>query len=118
MLHADKQAYMIHETIIALFPRQAYLGSLVGLGDNYYSNVASLLAFSSGLFKNNSYSDILEINDTEIFGVGVRIYKPVIKTNKSVENMADEELLLPGVIYFHGGGWTIGTLGKSRDKIR
>lgn len=96
-----------------MFPVQAYLSSLIGLGDNYYSNMASLLAFTSGLFKNNSYSDVLEINDTEIFGVGVRIYKPVIKMNGSVGNKSDKEALLPGVIYFHGGGWTIGTLGKS-----
>ena len=78
--------------------------------------MASLLAFTSRLYKNNTYSDVLEINDTEIFGVSVRIYKPIIKTNKSVENTADKEgLLLPGVIYFHGGGWTVGTLGKSWD---
>ena len=72
-----------------------------------------MFAFASGLFKNNSYSDVLEINDTIIFGVGVRIYKPVIK-NKRVSggNKTDEEVLLPGLIYFHGGGWTIGTLGK------
>ena len=75
--------------------------------------MASLFAFSSGIYKNNSYSDVLEINDTEIFGVSVRIYKPVINTNKSVENRADDEGLLPGVVYFHGGGWTVGTLGKS-----
>ena len=77
--------------------------------------MASLLAFTSRLYKNNSYSDVLEINDTEIFGVGARIYKPIIKPNKSVENTADKEGLLPGVIYFHGGGWTVGTLGKSWD---
>lgn len=80
--------------------------------------MASLFAFTSGIFKNNSYSDVLEINDTEIFGVNVRIYKPVIKTSKSVRNIADEERLLPGVIYFHGGGWTVGTLGKSSVKVK
>lgn len=93
----------------------AYLGSLVGLGDSYYSNMASLFAFASGIFKNNSYSDVLEINDTEIFGVSVRIYKPVIKTYKSVGNIDDKEHLLPGVIYFHGGGWTVGTLDGYDD---
>jgi len=75
--------------------------------------MASLFAFTSGIFKNNSYYNVLEINDTEIFGVSVRIYKPVIKTNKSAKNIANEEGLLPGVIYFHGGGWTVGTLGES-----
>ena len=80
--------------------------------------MASLFAFTSGIFKNNSYSDVLEINDTEIFGVNMRIFKPVIKTSKSVGNIADEERLLPGVIYFHGGGWTVGTLGKSSDKVK
>ena len=99
-------------TNISFISLQAYLGSLVGIGDNYYTNIASVFAFASGLFKNNSYSDVLEINDTIIFGVGVRIYKPVIKTNESVGNKTDEEVLLPGLIYFHGGGWTIGTLGK------
>lgn len=108
---------MIHATI-PLFPPQAYLGSLVGVGDSYYSNMASLFAFTSGIFKNNSYSDVLEINDTEIFGVNVRIYKPLIKTRKSVGNIAHEERLLPGVIYFHGGGWTVGTLGKSSVKVK
>lgn len=91
---------------------QAYIGSFVGLGENYYSNMATVLAFASGLYKNNSYSDVLEINDTEIFGVRVRIYKPVNKTKGSPESKSNEETLLPGVIYFHGGGWAIGSLGK------
>lgn len=74
--------------------------------------MATVLAFASGLYKNNSYSDVLEINDTEIFGVRVRIYKPVNKTEESSGSKSNEEILLPGVIYFHGGGWTIGSLGK------
>ena len=89
---------------------QGYIASLLGIGDGYYSNVASLFAFASSLNKNNSYSDILEISDTEIFGVGVRIYKPVNRTNQA--NEPDKQVLLPGLIYFHGGGWTLGSLGK------
>lgn len=69
-----------------------------------------MFAFASSLNKNNSYSDILKINDTEIFGVGVRIYKPVNRTNQA--NEPGKQVLLPGLIYFHGGGWTLGSLGK------
>ncbi|CAH3119123.1 unnamed protein product [Pocillopora meandrina] len=96
----------------------AYIGSFVGLGENYYSNMATVLAFASGLYKNNSYSDVLEINDTEIFGVRVRIYKPVNKTKGSPESKSNEETLLPGVIYFHGGGWAIGSLEGYDDFCR
>lgn len=92
----------------------AYIGSLFGLGDNYYANMVSVLAFTSGLYKNNSYSDVLEINDTEIFGVRVRIFKPVNKTDESPGSKSNEEILLPGVIYFHGGGWTIGSLATGK----
>lgn len=96
----------------------AYIGSLFGLGDNYYANMVSVLAFTSGLYKNNSYSDVLEINDTEIFGVRVRIFKPVNKTDESPGSKSNEEILLPGVIYFHGGGWTIGSLDGYDDFCR
>ena len=91
---------------------QGYLSTLLGIGDDYYSNIASLLAFTSGLYKNNSYLEFLEVNDTEIFGVGVRIYKPVNKTNKQVGNGSDGQGLLPALIYFHGGGWTLGSIGE------
>jgi len=93
-----------------------YIASLLGIGDDYYSNVASLFVFASSLNKNNSYSDILEINDTEIFGVGVRIYKPVNRTNQA--NEPDKQVLLPGLIYFHGGGWTLGSLDGYDDFCR
>ena len=76
------------------------------MGDDYYSNIGSLLAAASRLNKNNSYSDRLKINDTKIFGVSVRIYKPVNYSEDA------EDALLPGLIYFHGGGWTFGSLGK------
>lgn len=85
--------------------------TFVGVGDSYYSNLVSLLAFTSSLFKNEIYSDVLEINDTEIFGVNVRIYRHVNKTNQDKKDGKQD--LLPAMIYFHGGGWTFGSLGKS-----
>ena len=75
--------------------------------------MASLLSFTSRFYKNNSYAEFLEVNDTELFGVGVRIYKPVNKTKKHTGNESNKQDLLPGLIYFHGGGWTWGSLGES-----
>ena len=92
---------------------QGYLSTLLRIGDDYYSNIASLLAFTSGLYKNDSYLEFLEVNDTEIFGVGVRIYKPVNKTNEHARSGSDGRGLLPALIYFHGGGWTLGSIGES-----
>ncbi|XP_068672394.1 arylacetamide deacetylase-like [Montipora foliosa] len=94
----------------------AYMTTLIGIGDNYHSNLASLLAFISSLFKNDIYSDSLEISDTEIFGVGVRIYKHVNKTNQDDED--GKSGLLPAIIYFHGGGWTYGSLDVYDDFCR
>ena len=90
---------------------QARVVTFVGVGDSYYSNLVSLLAFTSSLFKNEIYSDVLEINDTEIFGVNVRIYRHMNKTNQDKKDGKQD--LLPAMIYFHGGGWTFGSLGKS-----
>ena len=75
--------------------------------------MASLLSFTSRFYKNDSYAEFLEVNDTELFGVGVRIYKPVNKTKKHTGNESNKQDLLPGLIYFHGGGWTWGSLGES-----
>ena len=75
--------------------------------------MASLLSFTSRFYKNDSYAEFLEVNDTELFGVGVRIYKPVNKTKKRTGNESNKQDLLPGLIYFHGGGWTWGSLGES-----
>ena len=75
--------------------------------------MASLLSFTSHFYKNDSYAEFLEVNDTELFGVGVRIYKPVNKTKKHTGNESNKQDLLPGLIYFHGGAWTWGSLGES-----
>lgn len=69
-----------------------------------------MLAFTSSLFKNEIYSGVLEVNDTEIFGVNVRIYRYGNKTNQDGKDGKQD--LLPAMIYFHGGGWTFGSLGK------
>ena len=71
----------------------------MGIGDspventNYYLlNVAKL--------KKKEGSD-LKVHDTKIANVPVRVYKPKHPDAKST-----------GVVYIHGGGWTIGSVGK------
>lgn len=90
--------------------------TFVGVGDSYYSNLVSLLAFTSSLFKNEIYSDVLEINDTKIFGVNVRIYRHMNKTNQ--DKKEGKQDLLPAMIYFHGGGWTFGSLDSYDEFCR
>ena len=47
----------------------------------------------------------LEIKDDKIANIPVRIYKP-----KSLLNDAGKKSA--GVVYLHGGGWTIGSVGR------
>ena len=68
------------------------------------------LVFISNMYKNETHAKLLDINDTEIFGTKVRIYRPLNKTAN--ENGTVEKTLLPAVVYYHGGGWVIGSVGK------
>ncbi|KAK3744761.1 hypothetical protein QZH41_013313, partial [Actinostola sp. cb2023] len=87
------------------------LGFRWGLLDNYHVSVRNILGVFARIAQSTAFEDQLEINNTEIFGTKVRIYKPVNKTldKDETKNQVDEELL-PAVIYYHGGGWTIGGL--------
>jgi len=52
-------------------------------------------------------SDVmLLIQETDLVfdGVAVRVYEPVKKSG-----------VLPGIVYFHGGGFVFGNLGKDYD---
>ncbi len=44
---------------------------------------------------------MVQVKDTEFDGVPVRIYSPKGKPANS-----------PGFVYYHGGGWVIGSLGE------
>lgn len=48
-----------------------------------------------------------EVRDTEIAGVPVRVYVPF-----------ESEESLPCVVYFHGGGWVMGTLDLADTTVR
>ncbi len=47
----------------------------------------------------------LQIKDTTIDRVPVRIYSPLNTNN-------DETKLLPAIIYYHGGAFYMGSIGK------
>ena len=89
---------------------KAGFGAFLGLGSNYVQSLRQVLAFFASLHKNESHGKLLYINDTEIFGTKVRIYKPHNKTTDI--NGKVQESLLPAVIYYHGGGWVIGSVGE------
>ncbi|QVQ53413.1 alpha/beta hydrolase [Spiractinospora alimapuensis] len=50
---------------------------------------------------------MLSVEDTKIAGVPVRVYTPGLKNHPQ-----------PCVVYFHGGGWTTGTLDLAESTIR
>jgi acetyl esterase len=56
---------------------------------------ATLVAMGAG-----EPEDVFAIDDVDADGVAVRVYRP---------SAADD---LPVVVYFHGGGWTIGTVDQ------
>lgn len=84
------------------------LGHRWGLIENVHIGIRNLYSNFAKITRRDTFSDQLEVNDTEIFGTSVRIYRPVNKTKNKEENVE----LLPAVMYYHGGGWTVGSLGK------
>ena len=72
----------------------------MGIGDSAVENMNYLLNVAEGIFAPGEGQD-LEVHDTKIANVPVRVYKPKHPDAKST-----------GVVYIHGGGWTIGSVGK------
>ena len=71
----------------------------MGIGDSPIENTNYLLNVMAKLKKKEG-SD-LKVHDTRIANVPVRVYKPKHPDAKS-----------RGVVYIHGGGWTLGSVGK------
>ena len=70
----------------------------MGIGDSPIENTNYLLNVAKRKKKEGSG---LEVHDTKIANVPVRVYKPKHSDAKST-----------GVVYIHGGGWTLGSVGK------
>ena len=90
---------------------KGYTASLVGIGDSPIENLSRLfhlymwLPFTQPDSRDGETDKLLQIQDIKIANVPVRIYKP-----KHLSNDPDKRLT--GVVYLHGGGWTIGSVGK------
>ncbi|ELU02008.1 hypothetical protein CAPTEDRAFT_221251 [Capitella teleta] len=70
---------------------------------NLPTGVSTLRMIFDGLSRMKAGSDpLLKIRDTNFDGVPVRVYTPV-----------ESKDLLPGFVYYHGGGWEFG----SRDTV-
>ena len=48
------------------------------------------------------YFIFFQIQDTNFDGVHVRLYEPANRKKNE---------LLPGFVYYHGGGWVLGSIG-------
>ena len=72
----------------------------MGIGDSPIENLNYLLNVAEQIFAPDKEPG-LDVYDTKIANVPVRVYKPKHPDTKPT-----------GVVYIHGGGWTIGSVGK------
>ena len=64
------------------------------------------------LRNSNRLDELVTTRDIELLGVPVRVYEPRVQASKR-----NIKRLSPGMVYYHGGGWTIGNIGKSCNLI-
>ena len=81
---------------------KGYAASLVGIGDSPIENFKRLLDLPGTLVE-PEIDKSWQFQDAKISNVPVRIYKP---------RHHDKGKKVTGVVYLHGGGWTIGSIGK------
>ncbi|ELU01496.1 hypothetical protein CAPTEDRAFT_197912 [Capitella teleta] len=80
---------------------------VIGVFDEQLS-VRMLRSLMDGMGRMKMEEDsTLHIRDTHFDGVSVRVYVPISRRDGD---------LLPGVVYFHGGGWVLGST-ESEDNI-
>ncbi|KAL9963951.1 hypothetical protein ACROYT_G027514 [Oculina patagonica] len=82
-----------------------YTSSMIGIGESPIENEKWVHAWILPSMPNkvDDLEKFLEIRDDKIANIPVRIYKP-----KNFLNDASKEST--GVVYLHGGGWTIGSV--------
>ena len=77
--------------------------SLLGIGDSPIENEKWIHKWIPN--KVDEDEKYLEIQDDKIANIPVRIYKP--------KNLLDDKSRKStGVVFLHGGGWTIGSVGR------
>ena len=63
-----------------------------------------VIALKSATKNDHDHERFLEIKDERIANIPVRIYKP-----KNIDTGRKST----GLVFLHGGGWTIGTVGRT-----
>ena len=53
----------------------------------------------------------VDFENTHFDGVPVRVYRPKTGGGEGRDEGGEGLLLLPAVVIYHGGGWTIGSVG-------
>ena len=64
-----------------------------------------------GAFNIRKAVDRIQITDEIIDGVAIRIYKPLPLHNPEEAKNSSESSLMPTIIFYHGGGHFIGSVG-------
>lgn len=86
---------------------KGYTASLIGIGNSPMENEKTMqgwvIALKSAIKKDHDHERFLEIKDERIANIPVRIYK--------AKNI-DLGKKSTGLVFLHGGGWTIGTVGR------
>ena len=80
--------------------------SVFGPGSENLSKTVFERIFKLASFMGPQYPDGMDITDTTLAGVPVRIYKPY-------KNAGEGDDKLAGLVYYHGGGWCSGNIGKN-----
>jgi len=89
-----------------------YTASLFGIGDSPMENEKTMqgwaIALKTAIKKDHDHERFLEIRDERIANIPVRIYKP---------KKIDAGKKSTGLVFLHGGGWTIGTVDMYHSVI-